>query len=260
MLDNIDNSQLTDTEKEHWRSVGYFFRSYAYFDLLKKYGGVPWVDRVLTDSDEDILYGPRNTRDEVAGNMLTDLQYAETNINENGNGANTVNVHVVRALISRFGLFEGTWRKYHGLGDETKYLQASMSASAALATSFPSLISNYDLVFNSETLAGKPGIIMYKEYDGAELSQILTSRMRNSAGNWDLTRAAMDLYLCKDGQSRWTSPMFDGDKNVYDEFRNRDHRMYITTVPPYKIKRIGGNNTFNPTCKWHPLNTCNTSG
>ncbi|TKG97332.1 RagB/SusD family nutrient uptake outer membrane protein [Puteibacter caeruleilacunae] len=245
MLDNIEGSQLTEDQQKHWKSVGYFFRAYSYFSLLSKYGGVPWIDRVLSDSDEDILYGPRNSRDEIAGHILADLQYAVENIDPAGNGANTVNVHVVRALLSRFGLFEGTWRKYHGLGDETKYLQASLEASAALATSFPSLISNYDLVFNSESLAGKPGIILYKEYDGAELSQVLTSRMRNSSGNWDLTRAAMDLYLCKDGQSRWTSPMFDGDQNIYDEFRNRDNRMYYTTVPPYKIVRVGGNNTFN---------------
>ena len=28
MLDHIDGSQMTEAEKAHWRSVGYFFRSY----------------------------------------------------------------------------------------------------------------------------------------------------------------------------------------------------------------------------------------
>lgn len=31
MLDHIDGSQMTEAEKAHWRSVGYFFRSYRYF-------------------------------------------------------------------------------------------------------------------------------------------------------------------------------------------------------------------------------------
>ena len=43
MLDNIDGSQMNDTEKEHWRSVGYFFRSYKYFQMLSRFGDIPWV-------------------------------------------------------------------------------------------------------------------------------------------------------------------------------------------------------------------------
>ena len=31
MLDNIDHSEMSETEREHWRSVGYFFRSYKCF-------------------------------------------------------------------------------------------------------------------------------------------------------------------------------------------------------------------------------------
>ena len=34
MLANIDNSGMTDADKEHWRSVGYFFRAY-YYDAKK---------------------------------------------------------------------------------------------------------------------------------------------------------------------------------------------------------------------------------
>ena len=34
MLDHIDASQMSDTEKANWRSVGYFFRSLRYFLLM----------------------------------------------------------------------------------------------------------------------------------------------------------------------------------------------------------------------------------
>ena len=34
MLDNIDNSSMSDVDKEHWRSVGYFFRAYYYMELM----------------------------------------------------------------------------------------------------------------------------------------------------------------------------------------------------------------------------------
>lgn len=39
-----------------------------------------------------------------------------------------------QALKSRVGLFEGTYRKYHGLGDYEKYLNDCVSASNEIMT------------------------------------------------------------------------------------------------------------------------------
>lgn len=89
MLANIDNSGMTDADKEHWRSVGYFFRAYYYSELIARFGDVPWVDRVLGDSDKEIAYGPRTPRKEVADHVLNDLIYAEEHIKEEGDGENT---------------------------------------------------------------------------------------------------------------------------------------------------------------------------
>ena len=116
MLDNIDNSEMNETEKEHWRSVGYFFRSYKYFQMLSKFGDIPWVEHALTEESPE-LYGKRDSRDLVASNILSNLKYAEKHIGSDilVDGKNTINMYVVKALISRFALFEGTWRKYHGL-------------------------------------------------------------------------------------------------------------------------------------------------
>ncbi|MGQ1787518.1 RagB/SusD family nutrient uptake outer membrane protein [Saccharicrinis sp. GN24d3] len=241
MLDNIEGatSKLTDKEKAHWKSVGLFFRAYEYINLVNIYGAVPWVDKVLTDSDEEYLYGERTPRDEVAKNILDDLTWAEEHINANGNGENTVNRDVVRALITRFGLREGTWRKYHSLGGETPYLQASFEASKALVTDHPTIIDDYQYVFNSEDLAGKPGILLYKAYIPIKMRHYLSHHTGSSIGNWDVTKKGMDIYLCTDGQTRWTSPLFAGDKDPYDEFRNRDHRLYYTVLPPYRVNASG---------------------
>ncbi len=235
LLANIDQSPITDAEKDHWKSVGYFFRAYNYWNLVNKYGDVIWVDRPLTDADEDVLYASRTPRAEVTQTLLDQLQWAETHIKTAGDGPNTVNANVVRAFISRFGLMEGTWRKYHNLGDPQPFLRASADAAGKLLTDMPALHPNYDDVFNSESLAGVPGILLYKQYDMNQVTHVLASRARNSAGRWDLTKAAADLYLMTDGQSRFTSPQFDGDKNPYDEFRRRDKRLYFTVPPPFKV-------------------------
>jgi len=245
MLDNIEGatSKLTGSEKDHWRSVGYFFRAYEYFNLLKTYGAVPWVDKALTDSDDEYLYGTRTPRDEVAKYILNDLQWAEENIKVNGNGANTISRDVIRALISRFGLFEGTWRKYHALGGEIPYLQASFDASAALVNAHPILIDDYQMVFNSEDLAGKPGMLLYKAYIPIKMRHFLSHHTGSSIGTWDLSKKGVDMYLCTDGQTRWTSPLFVGDKDPYNEFRNRDRRLYYTVLPPYRVAASGKNYT-----------------
>lgn len=239
MLDNIDGSQLNDRDKEHWRGVGYFFRAHNYFELLKRYGDLPWVERTLTTNDKDIIYGKKDSRELVADNILSNLLYAEQNIKENGDGENTINPDVVRALISRFGLFEGTWRKYHGSVDgidATKYLEASATASQKLINKNLGLIANYDEVFNSPSLKGKPGIILYREYLENESGKghDLTQRTRGEM-LWEGSKKLVEHYLCSDGRPVSTSTVYDGDNTLYDEFRNRDHRLYYTICPPYKV-------------------------
>jgi hypothetical protein len=58
-------------------SVGtaYFFRGMAYFDLLKTFGGVPIVDHVM-DVNDEVLYGPRNSRYEVFNFLANDFRKA----------------------------------------------------------------------------------------------------------------------------------------------------------------------------------------
>ena len=55
----------------------------------------------------------------MAKNILNNLKYAEEHIKVDGDGNNTINRAVVQSLISRFCLFEGTWRKYHALPNAT---------------------------------------------------------------------------------------------------------------------------------------------
>jgi starch-binding outer membrane protein, SusD/RagB family len=235
MLDNIDNSQMSQSEKDHWRSVGYLFRSGKYMQLLSKFGNVPWLEHVVKDNDLAILYGPATSRDTVARNILDNLLWAEAHIKAGGDGPNTVNVQVVRAMISRFGLFEGTWRKYHGLGGETPYLQASRDASAKLITDFPNLSSNYDFTYNSEDLGGKPGIILYRSYAVGQNVQGVQRYLRSSEWYFDLTKDAVESYLCNDGKPISTSTRYQGDQSLAQEFRYRDRRLYYTVLPPYRV-------------------------
>ena len=116
MLSHLDQAEMTQAEKDHWRSVGYFFHSFWYMELINRFGDVPWVNKVLDESSPE-TYGARMPRAEVADSVLTRLQWAEEHIGdfEDQDGSNTINRDCVRAAISRFTLREGTWRKYHNI-------------------------------------------------------------------------------------------------------------------------------------------------
>lgn len=244
LLENLDQSQISDVEKKHWKSVAYFFKAYNYAELINYYGDITWVENNLKDNDQETLFGPRTPRDEVAKKVLELLQFAEANIKPTGDGPNTVNVNVVRALISRFGLREGTWRKYHGLSDAETYLNACIIASEQLLSTFPQIMANYSEVFTSPSLAGKNGIILYKQYEKDVITHSMSTMLGSSGGYWDLTHKAINMYLMRDGQTRWTSPAFAGDDTPYKEFRNRDFRLYLTTCPPYQVIGPGTATTY----------------
>ncbi len=241
MLDNIDKSKMSEEEKKHWRSVGYFFRAYRYLELVSRYGDVPWIDHVLTTDSEE-LYSARTKRDSVTNQILLDLQYAAKNIRKDGDGSNTINKNVVNALLSRFGLFEGTWRKYHSLGNSEKYLQACVDASKEVLTSVPNVHSNYDALFNSlgTDLAKISEVLLYKDYRNMKNEGHSRVRsLRTGEATTEATKYFVDKFLCTDGKPISTSEKYEGNKEsngskkVYAEFRNRDRRLYLTIIPPY---------------------------
>ncbi|MGF7230175.1 RagB/SusD family nutrient uptake outer membrane protein, partial [Arachidicoccus sp.] len=242
MLDNIDQSNMSQSDKDHWRSVGYFFRALRYYDLIAAFGDVPWIEHSLSDTSASVLYGNRTSRDTVAQNILNNLIWAENHIKPSGEGANTntINQSCVQFLISRFGLFEGTWRKYHGLSNANTYLQACVTYSQKLMVTYPTLMSSYDDVFNSEDLSGgKPGIILYKQYVNTIYNNPQLTRYTGStAWNSEVPKSAIESFLCTDGKPVSTSAVYMGDDSMYASFKNRDRRLYYDVIPPYSVKFI----------------------
>lgn len=247
MLRNIDKSAMTDAEKKHWRSVGYFFRSFLYMELVSRFGDVPWIDKAINE-DDPLVYGSRTPRTEVVDHLMDDLLFAEANINEKGDGPNTINKACVQVLISRLGLFEGTWRKYHGVAengvkyDRIKLLTESVRVSEALMATYPTLLSNYDALLNSESLSGgtNNGVILYKEYTNSIIMHYMARYCRTSEIRFDVPKHTIELYLTKNGlpianaaNQKASGGQYCGDKTMYDEFRDRDNRLLLSVVPPY---------------------------
>ena len=91
-----------------------FFRAYFYYDKIQRFGDVPWYDRVLATDDEAELMKARDPRSFVVERMLEDLDYAIAHL-DNERHAQRITKWTALAFKSRVCLFEGTFRKYHGL-------------------------------------------------------------------------------------------------------------------------------------------------
>jgi len=216
------------------------------YGIVDRFGDVPWVDQVLQE-DSPEAYGPRVDRKTVADKVLERLQWAEQNIGNftSQDGDNTINQDCVRAVISRFGLREGTWRKYHELGDAEKYLQECVRASELLMAAYPTLYTGtdgqpgagYGEMWTTEDLGQVPGIILYKSYV-KDINPMGMSYIEHTSSHYvEMNQNTVDLYLMKNGKPILADGSgYHGNKDMYAVFRDRDPRLYHTVIPPYKVK------------------------
>lgn len=225
-----------------------FFRAYFYFEKVKRYGDVPWVDKPLS-SDDNELYKGRDSREFVMEKVMEDIDFAIANLPEKQDVYH-VTRWTARALKSRIALFEGTFRKYHGIDGYEKYLQECVTASEPFLNGPYNIYTTgstpYQDLFTSQNAIGTE-IILARAYTSAisgmthDVNGHLTGATMGRPG---MTRNAVNMYLMRDG-SRYTDQPGYATKNFVDECKNRDLRMAQTIRTP-KYKRIGGKKELAP--------------
>lgn len=234
----------------------YFFRAYFYFDLLKSYGDLPWINKPLTPEDE-ALYSPRLSRSIIADSIVADLDKATAYMRSKGDVSQSrVNSEVALLFKSRVCLYEGTWEKYHngtpfGVNgsDGTKFLNLAASAAKALMDKGLYSIHNtghpetdYQVCFNQNDYSDNPEIMLWKSFStelGLEnASQMALTGWYDWIGYGGITRWLVESYLCTDGLPISKSTLYAGDATLKDEFKNRDPRLSQTIFEPGDPVRI----------------------
>lgn len=71
---NIDNYGLKPAQTAQIKAQAYFLRAYVYFDLLKLYGGIPYITIPL-DWETDSLNLPRNSTSQCIDSIVADLNH-----------------------------------------------------------------------------------------------------------------------------------------------------------------------------------------
>lgn len=116
LLDKARSYQGDSTAIANAVGQTYFFRAFAYFNLLRRFGGVPLVEKVLDVTDDDQLYGPRASRYAVAKHVFDDLRRAVALLPAERSIADADKGHIskeaVQAFLGRVLLYEATWEKY----------------------------------------------------------------------------------------------------------------------------------------------------
>lgn len=200
----------------HYIGEGYFFRALDYFALLTTFGDLPLITESLTEADEDKLYIPRASRNEVAKLIISDLNEAIERLYWKGEGeavAGRINKESAIVLKARVALFEGTWERYHSKRgskfavagkDGKEFLEMIEPAMNQLisrqgARIFKSGEEPYNQLFAQKDAATVDGAFFYRVYDASKLSQSHNFFGKIADFGPSITNNLVDLYLHNDG-------------------------------------------------------------
>lgn len=219
ILNGVRNSTLDDATKRHYEGVARMNRAWQYYQLVRMYGDVQWIDQVIDPADESIVYAGRTDRDVVMDNVLADLDYASEAITTTSK--RFWNSDMAYAMKSEIALFEGTYCKYrtaaeNGKGPDaaraTRYLQEAVRASEALMAKNYSLSNSYQAIYNSLDLSNNPEIIFFKAYEVEVFMHSTVDYTSSSSNQHGVTKDAFDAFLFKDGK-----PLATTTENKSDE-------------------------------------------
>ncbi len=227
------------------------FRGWFYADKISKFGRAPWVDHELTVESEE-LYAPLDSREDVMANVLADLNFATQWLPDDwgdGGGPGRLNRWAALLVKSRICLFEGTWRKYHGIGsDANMWLQEAASAAKELMDNGPYELystgdpeNDYQAIHKIRSdLTGVPEVMYWRRYQLGVFTNHVLSYHRSYNGG--ATKSFVEDYLCTDGLPVTLSDQYQGDASFRDIFENRDPRLRQTILHPDDVARWQWNN------------------
>jgi len=255
MLEHINQCESASVRDEY-RGLAYFFRAYLYYDRIRHYGDVPWIEQTI-GNDEVQGFAKRDCRVEVMKNVVKDLDSAYLLLPKDKSNVYRVNAWAALALKSRVCLFEGTFCKYHkeipitSGANRDAYVQQMLTYAYEAAEKLmneggyqlykgSSTDKAYRELFTKGKVQGMDEYILARCYS-AELKlthNVNYFTMVPTGGHPGFTKRFVNKYLCSDG-SRFTDKADYEKKGMAEEMSNRDPRMEQTILRPGHYIRIG---------------------
>ena len=239
----MDNYSKVTSGWEPYVGEILFFRTLFYFDRLRRFGDLPYVDAVLFN-DSEILFEARMPRNQLVEKLMEDMDLAVRYLPEKtSTWTGRLNKEAAMLLQARIALFEGTWEKYHGLkntpfavsgSDGSQFIRKARDVSKALMDlaqsngqtdlSYEGVPNGYRELFIQKDYSAVKEVIFWRKYEPGISFNRVTGYLA-SGGGYGLTRRLIDAYLCVDGKPIGVSTLYQGDKDLKTVVTNRDPRM-----------------------------------
>jgi hypothetical protein len=249
-LENNNDPKVSAAVKQEYNALARFFRAYFYYDKVRRFGDVPWINKTF-NIDDPALFNGREKRGVVMDSVLADITYACNYITKTDNSRSLITKNVALGFKSRIALYEGTYRKYHteaGLGGTADlWLQEAAAAAEQVMTSGGFTLNTAggtDLSYRNLFISTAPVAteVMLAAVTDANLA------VYNDANWWwtsatygsrvSLTRTFVNTYLNVDGTPFTSRPGYQ-TLQFKDEVKARDKRLQ-QTIRVGAYKRING--------------------
>jgi hypothetical protein len=225
---------------KRWKAEAAFLRAYFYFELVKRYGSVPLITRVLS-LNEDLTKIQRNSLDECVQFIVTECDKAAADLNifpgriaNDANASGKATKGAALALKSRMLLYAASplYLAPDDLSnakpsDNNKWRAAAQAAKAlidlgpntyTLVTSYTSL---YNSIANTELILAR----RYTASNGFERASYPVGYEQGQSGTTP-SQNLVDAYEMKDGTAfDWSNPA-----HAAAPYTNRDDRLGQTIL------------------------------
>lgn len=227
-LSKIDVVPTDEQQKSYWKAEARFIRAMSYFELMKRFGGVPLLeDRVLTIEDD--LNIPRNTFDECLAYVIGECDAIYPLLRQDITTAGDwgrISRGAALALKSRLLLYAASpW--HNPSNNPEKWVAARAAADAVISYGKFSLNSSYANVFVTRSLpeiilAFQRGVTNDVEVNNGPVG--FTGALLGK-GATSPTQELVDAFPMLNGQAISSGTSGYDPK---DPYKNRDPRFYAT--------------------------------
>ena len=244
VLQKLEEMELSQSDKEPIAGQAYFFRGYIYFELIRKFGDVPYIDQPLKLTDvEDIT---RTSKDEIYTKIMADFDKAFSYLPEEWPATQwgRITKGAAMAMKARAALYFG-----------------NLETAATAAKSVMDL-NKYDLYDKENT--GKYQELFWEKTDGCE--EIILAVQYNAPdktnyligwecfptkgwGGLNPTQSLVDAFEDSEGAPISKSKIYS-EKNP---FANRDPRLEVNVLHD-------GEEMYGVTIKVAPLKSSGSTG
>ena len=207
IITNVANSSLSENDRNNFMAIARLNRAWQYYQLVRMYGDVQWIEVVVDPADPEVTYGSRDDRDMVMDKVLEDLNFACQYMQK---GSKTSwSKDMANAMKADICLWEGTFCKYRTAAENgkaadatraEKFLKECVTACENVMNAGYTLSDDYQAIYNSVSLSSNPEIIFFKEYKKDLFYHSLIAYTCSSTQISGMTKDAFDAYLFKDGK------------------------------------------------------------